>query len=67
MGNRVLRWIFNSILKKRVDRYIDRKVKEILTSKFKYYYYSELWDAAIRKGETELIKEFPEGLKFLCS
>jgi len=67
MGNRVLRWIFNSILKKRVDRYIDRKVKEILTSKFKYYYYSELWDAAIRKGETELLKEFPEGLKFLCS
>lgn len=67
MGKKVLRWIFNFFLKKRVDRYIDRKVNEILTRRFKYHYYSELWDAAIRKGETKVLKELPEGLKFLCS
>ena len=67
MRNKILRWIFNSFLKKRVDRYIDRKVNEILTRRFKYHYYTELWDAAIRKGETKVLKELPEGLKFLCS
>jgi FkbM family methyltransferase len=67
MKNNILSWIFKTFCKKRVDRYIDRKVKEILTSKFKYYYYSELWDAAIRKGETKILKELPGGLKFLCS
>lgn len=67
MSKKVSRWIFNTLLKKRVDKYIDRKVNEILIQKFKNYYYSELWDNAIKKGETRVLKVLPEGLSFFCS
>lgn len=65
--NHAFRWSFNLLLKKRVDKYIERKVNEILTQKFKYYYYSELWDNATTKGETKILKVLPEGLNFFCS
>lgn len=66
-NNHAARWWFNLLLKKRVDRYIDRKVNEILTQKFNYYYNSELWDSAIERGETRVLKILNGGLKFFCS
>ena len=67
MQEKILSRIFNSLLKKRVDKYIDRKVNEILIRKFSHYYYSELWEAAIRKGETKVLKVLTEDLNFFCS
>jgi FkbM family methyltransferase len=65
--NNPIKLIFNRLLKKMVDKYIERKVNEVLTLKYKYYYYSELWDNAIRNGEKRIIKVLPGGLNFICS
>jgi FkbM family methyltransferase len=59
--------LFNKFFKKSIDKYIDKKVNEILTKKFKYYYYSELWDAAIVKGESRVLKVLNQDLLFYCS
>lgn len=65
--NQVVRWWFNLLLKKRVDKYIDRKVNEIITQKFRYYYNSELWEEAIVKEETRILKVLKKDLMFYCS
>jgi len=63
----ILSWIFNLLLKKRTDKYIDRKVNEILSQKFKYYYNSEIWDEAILRGETKVLKVLNKDILFYCS
>lgn len=65
--NHVVRWWFNLLIKKMLDKYIDRKVNEILTQKFRYYYNSELWEEAIVKEEIRILKVLKKDLMFYCS
>ena len=67
MIRKVSRWVFNRLFKKKFDKYLDRKVNEILSSKFSYYYNSELWNAAIIKGEIRILKVLTKDLNFYCS
>lgn len=64
---KIIRWIFNNLFKRRLDKYLDRRVNEILSQKFGYYYNSELWNAAIIKGETRILKVLTDDLNFYCS
>lgn len=67
MKTNILRKIFNLFLKRRIDKYLDKKVIEILTQNFKHYHYSTLWDDAIVKGETRILKCLEKDLLFYCS
>lgn len=66
-NNSVLIRVFNMLFKKRIDKYIERRVNHILDQKFGHYYKLELWEAAKIKGETSILKVLNKELMFFCS